>query len=76
LDRILESDYVDVVALITEVAEHDTLENEPHPLLEAARIGTEKCQIEVKVVVLKQQRRNLVAKVKIKEREYARKQCN
>ena len=76
LDRILESDYVDVVALITEVAEHDTLENEPHPLLEAARIGAEKCQIEVKVVVLKQQRRNFVAKVEIKEREYARKQCN
>ena len=73
LNRALEPYDIDVEALLTQVAIHDALEDEAHPLLEAARIGAEQGKIEVKMTLPDQKRRHIIAKTEIEEGEYARK---
>jgi len=52
LDSVLELGHVDIVAVVAQVAVHNALEHEAHPLFERASVGVEQRKVEVEVLAL------------------------
>jgi len=56
VDSALVPFNADVVVAFAEVAVHDALEDEAHPLLELVGVGAEKGKIEIEMITLNKQR--------------------